>query len=202
MLLLKVTKVITGDQKVPKIGQSSIRAKKALAEGRSPPQELEVSPRSGLYLLVILYYNNLNYSTFPRSMVRYSSWRRSLEIICMAQNCTYGIFDPWSYTEALWIINWVLINVSVHSPHICDIQVPEFLLNCCQASIRACTVILVRSRNRISGLWLWIMVELAGEGLWLWLWLLAFGTSTALQQHFNNTSTALQQQLNDKKKIL
>ena len=28
------------------------RAKKALAEGQSPPQELEVSPRSGLYLLV------------------------------------------------------------------------------------------------------------------------------------------------------
>ena len=28
------------------------RAKKASAEGRSPPQELEVSPRSGLYLLV------------------------------------------------------------------------------------------------------------------------------------------------------
>ena len=30
------------------------RAKKASAEGRSPPQELEVSPRSGLYLLVVL----------------------------------------------------------------------------------------------------------------------------------------------------
>ena len=28
--------------------------KKALAEGQSPPQELEVSPRSGLYLLVIV----------------------------------------------------------------------------------------------------------------------------------------------------
>ena len=107
-----------------------------------------------IFHLIILYYNNQNYSTFPRSMVRYSSWRRSLEIICMAQNFTYGIFDPWSYTEALWIINWVLINVSVHSPHICDIQVPEFLLNCCQAAIRACTVILVRSCNRISGLWL------------------------------------------------
>ena len=28
------------------------KAKKALAKGQSPPQELEVSPRSGLYLLV------------------------------------------------------------------------------------------------------------------------------------------------------
>ena len=31
------------------------RAKKASAKGRSPPHELEVSPRSGLYLLVTLY---------------------------------------------------------------------------------------------------------------------------------------------------
>ncbi len=29
-----------------------LRAKKALAKGRSPPQELEVGPRSGPYLLV------------------------------------------------------------------------------------------------------------------------------------------------------
>ena len=47
--------------KSPKIGQNSIkssffarRAKKASAEGRSPPQELEVGPRSGPYLLVII----------------------------------------------------------------------------------------------------------------------------------------------------
>ena len=60
MLLLKVTKVITGDQKMPKMGQNSIissffarRAKKASDEGRSPPQDLEVSPHSGLYLLVL-----------------------------------------------------------------------------------------------------------------------------------------------------
>ena len=57
MLLLKVTKVITGDQKSPKMGQNSIkssffarRAIKASAKGRSPPQELEVGPRSGPYL--------------------------------------------------------------------------------------------------------------------------------------------------------
>ena len=59
MLLLKVTKVTTGHQKLPKVVQNSIissffarRAKKASAEGRSPPQELEVGPRSGPYLLV------------------------------------------------------------------------------------------------------------------------------------------------------
>ena len=53
--------VTTGHQKLPKMGQNSInssffgrRAKKASAEGRSSPQELEVGPRSGPYLLVYL----------------------------------------------------------------------------------------------------------------------------------------------------
>ena len=60
-LLLNVTKVTTGHQKSPKMGQNSIissffarRAKKASAKGRSPPQELEVGPRSGPYFLVVL----------------------------------------------------------------------------------------------------------------------------------------------------
>ena len=59
MLLLKVTKVTTGQQKLTKMGQNSIitsffaqRVKKASVEGQSPPQELEISPRSGPYLLV------------------------------------------------------------------------------------------------------------------------------------------------------
>ena len=59
-LLLKVTKVTTVHQKLPKIGQNSLiifffarRAKKASAEGQSPPQELEVGPRSEPYLLVL-----------------------------------------------------------------------------------------------------------------------------------------------------
>ena len=58
-LLLKVTKVTTGHQKWPKRGQNIIispffarRAKKASAEAL--PQELEVGPRSGPYLLVFL----------------------------------------------------------------------------------------------------------------------------------------------------
>ena len=61
MLLLNVSTDTTGRQKSPKMGQNSIsssffaqRAKKALAEGRSPPQELEVGPRSGPYLLVYI----------------------------------------------------------------------------------------------------------------------------------------------------
>ena len=37
-------------------GKNWPKAKNALAEGQSPPQELEVSPRSGLYLLVDSYY--------------------------------------------------------------------------------------------------------------------------------------------------
>ena len=55
----KVSIYTTGHQNLPKIGQNSIissyfarRAKKAFAEGRSPPQELEVGPRSRPYLLV------------------------------------------------------------------------------------------------------------------------------------------------------
>ena len=53
----KVTKVSTKSYQ----GQNSIirsffpqRAKKAVAEGHSPPQELEVGPPSRLYLLVLL----------------------------------------------------------------------------------------------------------------------------------------------------
>ena len=90
---------------------------------------------------------------FPRSMVRYSWWRRSLGIIFMCPNCTHGIFDPWSCTWTLWIGDKVLFNTCLHSPHICDVPAPEFPLDCCQAAVRACTVILVRSRSRISGLW-------------------------------------------------
>ena len=59
-LLLKVTKVTIGHQTWPKMDQSSITSyfiaqranKKASAKGWSPPQELKVSPRSRMYLLV------------------------------------------------------------------------------------------------------------------------------------------------------
>ena len=62
-LLLKVT---TELHKWPKISKkkcikSSLfarRAKKALAGGQSLPQELEVSPSSGLYFLVIIKKRN------------------------------------------------------------------------------------------------------------------------------------------------
>ena len=52
----------------------------------------------------------------------------------------------------IWIVDEVLINTARHSPHISDIQAPGFPLDCCQAAVRVCMVILVRSRNRISGL--------------------------------------------------
>ena len=56
--LLKVTEVNTKHQKWPKIRENNQKKaffgpKKVSAVVQSPPQELEVSPRSGLYLLVI-----------------------------------------------------------------------------------------------------------------------------------------------------
>ena len=48
------------------------RAKKALAKGRSPPQELEVGPRSELYLLVL---TKLNYSV-------QNSWWKTISYFC------------------------------------------------------------------------------------------------------------------------
>ena len=60
-LIVKVTKATTGHQKLPKMGQNSIISsflpevqKKSSAKGRSPPQELEVGPRSWQYLLVLI----------------------------------------------------------------------------------------------------------------------------------------------------
>ena len=54
----KVTKVTTGNIKLPKMGQNSIISsffsKREKSLSQNPPQELEVSPRSGPYLLIIL----------------------------------------------------------------------------------------------------------------------------------------------------
>ena len=98
-LLLKITKVTTGHQKLPKMGQNRIitsffaqRAKKASAEGQSPPQELEVGPRSWPYLLVwliagfIFMTNSIDSTafilwqiliTFTREVGADSGWRIS-----------------------------------------------------------------------------------------------------------------------------
>ena len=55
-LLLKTTEGTTEHQKWPKIGTNTVKstflARKKKSLGRCPPQELEVSPRIGLYLLV------------------------------------------------------------------------------------------------------------------------------------------------------
>ena len=55
--LLKVTKVTTGNQKWPKMGQ-----KKSSAKGQSPLQELEEGPRSGPYILVRVIFGQHPYT--------------------------------------------------------------------------------------------------------------------------------------------
>ena len=49
--------VTTKHQKWPKISSNNLKSS-FFAEGWSPPQELEESPRIGLYLLVYLISNN------------------------------------------------------------------------------------------------------------------------------------------------
>ena len=58
---MDIREVATAHQKYHKISINSVkkvffaqRAKQTLVKGQIPPQELEVSPRSGLYLLVLL----------------------------------------------------------------------------------------------------------------------------------------------------
>ena len=64
--ILKVTKVTAEHQKWSKINTNSVksscfarRAKKALDKGQSPPHNLKVSPRSGLYLLAFGVFSSL-----------------------------------------------------------------------------------------------------------------------------------------------
>ena len=71
----------------------------------------------------------------PRSMVKYSWWRRSFGMIFMAPNFTHSIFDPLSCTGTQWIGDKVMINWSLHSPHFPDILASEFSLGCWQAWI-------------------------------------------------------------------
>ena len=66
-LLLNNTEVTTEHQKGPNKSTNSIksyffaqRAKRALAKGPSPTQELKVSPHSRLYLLVLYNYTSSN----------------------------------------------------------------------------------------------------------------------------------------------
>ena len=68
-------------------------------------------------------------------------------------NFRHGIFDPWACTGTLWVGDKVLLITSLNSSHICDIQAPEFPLDCCRGAVWVCKVILVQSRNRISWLW-------------------------------------------------
>ena len=74
-LLLNVREVTTEHGKWPKISTNSVKSsffawrKKVLAEGRSPSQELEVSPSSGLYLVLLLnklYFEGLRHPKLHR----------------------------------------------------------------------------------------------------------------------------------------
>ena len=90
---------------------------------------------------------------FPRLMVRYSWWRQSLGVIYMAPNYTLGIFDPWYCTGTIWVRDKALLNTSLHSPHICDIQATEISIRLLRSScLSMYMLMLVRSHNRISGL--------------------------------------------------
>ena len=86
-LLIKVTEVTTEHQKWPKVSQKSIkspffarRAKNASDGGRSPPQELEVSPRSGLYLLMFSKSNPRQDSEPESSCKQFQQDQGELEI--------------------------------------------------------------------------------------------------------------------------
>ena len=63
MFQLNVGKVTTKQQKLPKMGQKKQTGAKSL------PQELEVGPRSGQYLLVIVitFFRNLNIFVFANN---------------------------------------------------------------------------------------------------------------------------------------
>ena len=82
-LLLNVMEVTIEHQKCPKIstnrGKRSFfagRAKKASDKGQSPPQELEVSPRSRLYFLVNYNGKKDKISLRSRSESSYRSRKR------------------------------------------------------------------------------------------------------------------------------
>ena len=82
------------------MGQNSIissffarRAKKASAEGRSPPQELEKSPHSGLYLLVVYEMAKLRSKCFLH-------WKKKV-----GQNwlwCFDGLFNLRDHVWRSW----------------------------------------------------------------------------------------------------
>ena len=82
----------------------------------------------------------------PRLMVRYSWWRQSLGVICMAPNFTHSIFDPLSCTVTQWILDKVMIEDSLHSVLICDIHTGRFPLDCSRAAVCPCTLFRVRCR--------------------------------------------------------
>ena len=108
------TKFYHGYYWTPKMGQNSIkssffaqRAKKASTEGRSPPQELEVGPRSGPYLLVSPKQNI--FQSFFRHEDLSISWSRFLDFLTIFDN--FSIFLGFFYGFLnLFLIFWVFFG--------------------------------------------------------------------------------------------
>ena len=89
VIFLKVTKASNkccgGYYWAPKISTYSMKStffcpkgKKASAEGQRPPQELEVSPHTGLYLLVFVYRKGVQ--ALERGHQIYWPWEQLLQV--------------------------------------------------------------------------------------------------------------------------
>ena len=70
-MVLTLTHGINFDSRPwPKEKQGSAKAKKAFAQHQSPPQELDVSNGSGLYLLVLnIYITSTHFTLFNGELV-------------------------------------------------------------------------------------------------------------------------------------
>ena len=101
---------------------------------------------------------------FPRLIVKYSWWRRSLWVIVMASSFTHIIFDPFSFTWTQWVVDKVKIEHSLDSVLICDIHSVRFPIDCSQAAVYPYRLIRVRWRPHSEGcsclifLWLNILI--------------------------------------------
>ena len=105
------------------------RAKKALDEGQSPPQELEESPRSGLYLLVILkHIKIIKYALrqigFQLFLTRQTQLMTTMYIRKSSVSCIYKLkcYVSWKYryflylciSVCMYIYIALLVSQSIH----------------------------------------------------------------------------------------
>ena len=64
----------------------------------------------------------------------------------MAPNFRHSIFDPLSYTGTQWIVDKKMIEHSLHSVLLCDIQTVRFPLDCSQTAVYPWTLFRVCCR--------------------------------------------------------